>query len=97
VQIVSKNGAVTPKICIQCGKCSRTCEVGAITQNAKGVYMINKSKCVNCGKCIEACPFGVLVKQPEREAPSKCIACGICAKACPMDVLYINETEAVAA
>ncbi|MDR0858554.1 MAG: 4Fe-4S binding protein [Oscillospiraceae bacterium] len=97
VQIAEKNGTVRPKVCIQCGKCARTCESEAITQNAKGVYMINKSKCVNCGKCVEACPFGVLVKSPEREAPSKCIACGICAKACPMSLLYIKETEDVTA
>ncbi|MEG0377049.1 MAG: (4Fe-4S)-binding protein, partial [Eubacterium sp.] len=28
--------------CVQCGKCAKNCEAGAITQNAKGVYMINK-------------------------------------------------------
>jgi ferredoxin len=30
--------------CIQCGKCMKACEAGAITQNPKtGVYMINRS------------------------------------------------------
>ena len=64
---------------------------GAITQNAKGVYMINKKKCVSCGKCAEACPFGVIVWHEGSEYASKCIACGICAKNCPMDVLEIKE------
>ena len=92
IQIVEKNGAVKVNTCIQCGKCARTCEVGAITQNAKGVYMINKKLCVACGKCKEACPFGVLVFEPEMPNASKCIACGICVKACPMEVLEITES-----
>jgi Fe-S-cluster-containing hydrogenase component 2 len=77
--------------CVQCGKCAKTCEAGAITQNNQGVYMINKKLCVNCGKCVEACPFQVMVKAEGRPAPSKCIACGICVKACPQGVLYIKE------
>ena len=42
-----------PKVnsCIMCGKCARTCPEGAISQNAKGVYMVDKKKCVACGKC----------------------------------------------
>ena len=75
--------------CIQCGKCARTCEHEAITQNPKtGVYMINKKKCVGCGKCVEVCPMKVMVF---KDTASKCIACGICAKACPMEVLEIVE------
>ena len=63
----------------------------AITQNAKGVYMVNKKKCTGCGKCVEACPFGVMVKAEDSPVSSKCIACGICAKACPADVLEVVE------
>ena len=84
-----KNLAV--RTCIQCGKCARACEAGAITQNPKGIYMINKKLCVKCGKCVEACPFGLIVKPVETEAPSKCIACGICAKQCPMGILEVVE------
>ena len=89
IQIVEgKNGAAKPNVCIQCGKCAKVCEAGAITQNAKtGVYMINKKLCTNCGKCIEVCPMKVMVADPT----SKCIACGICAKVCPMEVLEIVE------
>ena len=93
VQIVQRNGKVRPMTCVQCGKCAKTCEHGAIMQNPKtGVYMINKKLCVGCGKCKEACPFGVLVFEPEMPNASKCIACGICAKACPMEVLEITES-----
>ena len=41
LQIVEKK-AVRPIACPQCGKCAEACPEGAITQNAKGVYMINK-------------------------------------------------------
>ena len=92
IQVVAKpGGGAKPVTCIQCGKCARTCEHEAITQNPKtGVYMINKKKCVSCGKCKEACPMHVLVLPTEGPA-SKCIACGICAKACPMELLEVVE------
>ena len=92
IQIVAgKQGGAKPNVCIQCGKCMRTCEHGAITQNPKtGVFMINKKLCVQCGKCVEACPMKVMVMKPENSA-SKCIACGICVKACPMEILEIVE------
>ena len=91
IQIVDRKGVEKPMVCVQCGKCAAACEHGAITQNAKGVYMINKKLCVGCGKCAEACPFGVLVKVEESPVASKCIACGICVKACPMEILEIVE------
>ena len=92
IQVVEgKNGDAKPQVCIQCGKCAKVCEAGAITQNPKtGVYMINKKLCVKCGKCVEICPMKVMV-MAEESAPSKCIACGICVKACPMEVLEIVE------
>lgn len=91
IKIVEKKGEAKPQVCVQCGKCAKVCEVGAITQNPKtGVYMINKKLCNGCGKCAEICPFGVMV--PNENGPtSKCIACGICVKACPMELLEIVE------
>ncbi len=84
----NKAGEAKPMTCIQCGKCAKVCEAGAITQNPKtGVYMINKKLCTNCGKCIEVCPMKVMVADPT----SKCISCGICAKACPMGILEVVE------
>ena len=91
IQIVDRKGVARPMTCVQCGKCAAACEHGAITQNAKGVYMVNKKLCVGCGKCVEACPFGLAVKAETAPTASKCIACGICAKACPMEILEVVE------
>lgn len=91
IQIVDKKGDAKPMVCVQCGKCAKVCEAGAITQNAKGVYMINKKLCTGCGKCVEVCPFGVMVKAEDSAVTTKCIACGICVKACPMDILEVVE------
>ncbi|MFI3313918.1 MAG: 4Fe-4S binding protein [Eubacteriales bacterium] len=91
IQLVEKKDTVRPMTCVQCGKCAKVCEAGAITQNAKGVYMINKKLCTQCGKCKEVCPFHVMVQVAESPA-TKCIACGICVKACPMDVLEVVES-----
>ena len=56
IQIIERNGQPKPMVCVQCGKCAQACEHGAITQNAKGVYMINKKLCVQCGKCKGSLP-----------------------------------------
>ena len=91
IRIRMKADKPAPFNCIQCGKCARTCPEQAITQNAKGVYTIDKKKCVACGKCVEVCPFHVIVLPEGAASASKCVACGICAKACPMEMLAIEE------
>jgi len=91
IQIVDRKGVAKPMVCPQCGKCAEACPAGAITQNAKGVYVVNKKLCTNCGACKEACPFGLMVNAEDTEYASKCIACGICAKACPMEILEVVE------
>lgn len=88
-----KDGSTRVVTCTQCGLCEKACEIGAIKQNAKGVYMIDKKTCTNCGKCVEACALKVMVHTKDSEVPSKCIACGICAKSCPVEILYIEEKE----
>ena len=89
IQIIERNGVAKPMVCVQCGKCMRTCKHGAITQNPKtGVYMINKKLCTGCGECVAACPMKVMTLG---ETATKCISCGICAKACPMEILSVVE------
>ena len=84
-----KDGRIMVKACSQCGKCAQACEQNAVTQNAKGVYMIDKKLCIGCGKCVAACPFEVMVQVGDKV--SKCIACGKCVRECPMDVLELVE------
>ncbi|MDD3340371.1 MAG: 4Fe-4S binding protein [Lachnospiraceae bacterium] len=91
IHIEDKNGKVKTTVCIQCGKCAKECPEGAISQNAKGTYVIDKKKCIACGKCVEVCPVHTMVLAPGAETASKCISCGICVKACPMDILEIQD------
>ena len=65
LQIISRNGAAKPMVCVQCGKCAEACDQGAITQNAKGVYVVNKKLCVGCGNGV-----GTYVK-----AYDNCVGC----------------------
>ena len=41
IHIIEKNGAVKTNVCVQCGKCAKSCEQEAITKNAKGVFTID--------------------------------------------------------
>ncbi|MDR0563195.1 MAG: 4Fe-4S binding protein [Spirochaetaceae bacterium] len=94
LHVSQKDGKLKIYTCAQCGKCAKTCEAGAITQNKAGVYTIAKDKCQKCGKCVEACPFHVMVLLQKDALPSKCISCGICVKACPQSVLAIKTDQA---
>ncbi|MDO5331521.1 MAG: 4Fe-4S binding protein [Bacillota bacterium] len=92
IRITAKeDGTPVPNVCIQCGKCAKACTHDAISQNAKGVYVIDQKKCQHCGDCVKACPFHVMAQVMEPAKVSKCIACGICAKACPMEILEVVE------
>ena len=97
LHIIEKKGAVKTQVCVQCGKCAEACEAGAIKQNAKGVYMVNKKLCTGCGKCAEACPFGLMVKAEGEATASKCIACGACVAGCPSGALQIVPWDDVTA
>jgi Fe-S-cluster-containing hydrogenase component 2 len=91
IQVLANGNGADPVTCNQCGKCAEVCEFGAITQNPKGIFMINKKLCTACGKCVEACPDHLIVKPSVTSIASKCIACGICARACPEGVLEVVD------
>ncbi len=93
LKIVSQeDGSFSPKVCIQCGKCQDICPVGAISQNKKGVYIIDKEQCLGCGACDDICPMDVMVFFPGQFV-AKCIACGICVRACNQGVLEVFTKE----
>lgn len=87
-----ENGDPKPVVCVQCGKCMRTCKNGAIKQNSKGTYIVDQKLCTKCGDCVAACPLHVMPMTKEPAKVTKCIACGICAKACPMGILEVVES-----
>ena len=95
IQIGVKKDGETPKpmVCVQCGKCAEACPEGAITQNAKGVYMINKKKCVGCGKCAESCPQHTIVIENKKAhiQYSDCIRCYCCHEMCPIKAVDIKR------
>ena len=92
--VAGKNGGAKPMTCIQCGKCAKVCEAGAITQNAKGVYMINKKKCVGCGMCAEICPAKAIVMKDGRAVIDRgaCIRCFCCQEFCPKSAMKVGRT-----
>ena len=66
---ISAKADGTPKIsyCIQCGNCAMACEQEAITQNPKGVYMIDRKKCIGCGTCFNNCASEAIRELSEEE------------------------------
>lgn len=42
--------------CTGCQRCVEVCPVQAISLNAEGKTMTDRTKCQNCGKCAEICP-----------------------------------------
>jgi len=41
--------------CVGCGKCIKSCQHGAIKEDASFGLVTDQAKCVNCGDCVEAC------------------------------------------
>ena len=95
IQIIDKNGDAKPMVCVQCGKCAKACPEGAITQNAKGVYIINKKKCVGCGKCAQLCPLNnVHLENSRPQWGDHCTHCMACISICPVQAIeYGKGTE----
>lgn len=50
---------INPQRCPQNHRCPaiRVCPVGAITQERKGLPVIDNEKCITCGKCVTYCPM----------------------------------------
>ena len=87
IQIVEKK-SVRPMACPQCGKCAEACPEGAITQNPKGVYRINKKKCTGCGKCKKFCPLNNITLKNKKPVWGKhCTHCMACICYCPAEAI----------
>lgn len=76
ISIVNNRAFINRDICIECGRCSKSCPYGAIIEISRPCIRacalnalsagedkrtkIDYEKCTNCGNCREACPFGAL-------------------------------------
>lgn len=49
--------------CLRCGKCSKVCPAGVLTQNEKGedISINNIDFCIVCGHCVDVCPTASVV------------------------------------
>ena len=56
IQIIEKNGAAKPMVCVQCGKCAEVCPFHVLVK----VPDQPASKCIACGICVKACPMEIL-------------------------------------
>ena len=57
--------------CVHCGKCSRACQLGALSWVNKNT-LCNEERCIGCGVCVSVCPNEALrlVPRPDWEEPS---------------------------
>jgi len=39
----------------------KACSIGALSQKAFNVPVVDTEKCMDCGQCVEVCPRGALV------------------------------------
>ena len=76
VSIVNNRAFINRDICIECGRCAKSCPYGAIIEISRPCIRactikalsagedrrtkIDYAKCTHCGNCREACPFGAL-------------------------------------
>ncbi len=62
--------AAKPGECIDCGRCTKVCPMGAVKLDENGPH-IDGSRCIGCGICAGHCPKGVLKLDVRPHAQSK--------------------------
>lgn len=79
--------AFRPLLCNQCDNapCQAICPVGAISKDASGVVLTDRSKCVGCRLCTtsQGCPYGMRAM----DGAGKAVKCNFC-----QDRLTAGET-----
>ncbi len=49
-----------PGRCVRCHACSKACPLGAVSEDAAGAVVIDRSRCDLCGRCAEACLYDAM-------------------------------------
>ena len=76
ISIQNDKACIDRDVCIECGRCSRSCPYGAIIEITR--------------PCIRACALGALSSGPDKRTVidyKKCVSCGNCRDACPFGAL----------
>ena len=52
-----------PKLCTNCGLCSKVCPQGVFEPGETAARMINRAACIECGACMINCEPGAIKVQ----------------------------------
>jgi len=52
-----------PKLCTNCGLCSKVCPQGVFESGETAARMINRASCIECGACMINCEPGAIKVQ----------------------------------
>ena len=93
-----EEGYAVPNICFQCPKpdCLKACPCEAISQNERGIVVIDTTRCDGCGNCVTACPYG-MIEQYRSNIAYKCDLCGgapVCVAECHYGALVFKKPDA---
>jgi carbon-monoxide dehydrogenase iron sulfur subunit len=84
-------GVFIPKVCDQCGDCSKICSTECITLQEGDRYILDSEECMYCTMCIEECTKHLMFEHKDFESPFKCDLCLKCVEACDADALTTAE------
>jgi carbon-monoxide dehydrogenase iron sulfur subunit len=87
--------------CQQCeeANCMAVCPVNAISEDERGVKVVDEEKCLGCRMCEMACPIGAISVDVDKKVSAKCDQCldlpePQCVKFCWTEALqYIPKEE----
>ncbi|MBK5959336.1 tetrathionate reductase subunit B [Rhodoplanes elegans] len=66
-----------PRLCNHCADapCLPVCPVGATSQRADGIVVVDANACVGCAYCVQACPYDARFVNAATQKADKCTFC----------------------
>ena len=93
IRVTKTDDGYDINVCNQCGACIEICPVKALSRNAAGTVMVNKSSCVGCFMCIGFCPTLSMRRAQGQKEPFKCVSCGACTRTCPKGAIKMAKAD----